>query len=62
MSKRLTLPVVNAINLSVEPIAVEKNEAVASIRPAISAWGTMDGSSDFVYKECICNAHGRSLQ
>ena len=39
-----------------------ENAAVASIRPAISAWGTMDGSSDFFYKECICNAQGRYLQ
>ena len=44
--KRLNLPVGNVINFSVEPIAFAKTQALASIRPAASTWGTMNASSE----------------
>ena len=46
MPKRLNLPVDNEINFSVEPIAFAKTQALASIRPAASTWGTMSVSSE----------------
>lgn len=44
--KRLNLPVGNVINFIVNPIAFAKAQALASIRPAASTWGTMNASSE----------------